>query len=118
MLARRSIPRTFPLVRNFWKCSDEDMFVKVRSVGKCGFIFTHDNAVVSMSAFMTNGGDLTSDVQNVFNISLTKHNINPELLKEAMKTNKTLQIRVQQHLLGFPTKGNTLDPYYIVEIKS
>lgn len=105
-----------PLVRNFWKCSDETMNVKVRSVGKYGYIFTHDNALVSMTSFMTNG-DMTADSQNVFNVSLTKHNINPEIFKEAMRTNKMLQIRLQQHVIGMPTNGNICDPYYVEEVK-
>jgi hypothetical protein len=63
---------------------------------------------------MTND-DMSSSTQNVFNVSLTKHNINPHIFKDAMQNNKILQIRVQQHVFGLPTDGNIFDPYYVVE---
>ena len=108
--------------RFFWKISEKRVNVFIKGIGKTGTIFTHNNISCSLSNFITETGesDLPSGtVVNSFNLSCDKYpDLDIDLLEKYMNENKRVQISMETHMIGSPTKGFTLHPRYLTKINT
>ena len=114
--------------RFFWNIAKTGSFVKIRTCGSYGVFFEHCNIGCSISDFISplyigqTFVSLPSDTFfNSFNVSFDKHFSLEDAKRIADEIEKfpnaTYKITYHTHLIGFPTKGFTIKPRYLVKIE-
>ena len=101
--------------RTFWKISEIEMIGYVKSVGKHGYIFQHDNVVFSVDKSINRC--VSYNVVNSFSVSLNKYGIEDKnYLITKMKNQEPIYIVVETHMFGRPSQGFINNPHYIKKI--
>ena len=109
--------------RTFWKTSEIEINVHIKSIGRTGVIFSHNNIACSINK-LTLGNNSTEIIpsDNVgmsFHMSLDKypqHIDKLQYLKDKMRKDEPIRICMETHMMGRPTIGFTLSPHYLKNI--